>query len=244
MTAINLARKKIASRTPRLTTVLAVNATGSIANIGPEHSDHDGWLARLENLFGSSGRDFPISQLNHLLALTRTSDGKYDNVRANALMAAVEGASPTNEVQASLAVQMVITHELAMQAMLRSARVDQIPQYDSAGSMAVKLLRTYTLLAETLAKLQRGGEQIVKVVHIHPGAQAIVGNVTTGASSAAQGGGVSFENESQPHAKGELPAPGAAPMPQVWSQDTQRGPLLLARGKGPEPMPDARRGKR
>ena len=42
--------------------------------------------------------------------------------------------------------------------------------------------------AETLAKLQRGGEQVVKVVHVHPGAQAIVGNVVTGASCGAEGG--------------------------------------------------------
>ena len=223
---------------------MEATAAGGITNIGPEHADREGWLARLEDLFGSNGREFPISQLNHLLALTRTTEGKYDSVKANALLAAVAGANPANEVQATLAVQMVVTHELAMQAMLRSARVDQILQYDSAGAMAVKLLRTYTLLAETLAKLQRGGEQIVKVVHVHPGAQAIVGNVMTSASSAEQGGGVAFENENQPHAKAELPAPSAAPMPQVWSQDTQRPSMLLASGEGPESLSDARRGKR
>ena len=84
-----------------------------------------------------------------------------------------------------LAVRLVVTHELAMQVALRSMRVDQIPQFDSAGNMAVKLLRTFTMQVEALAKLQRGGEQVVKVVHVHPGAQAIVGNaVTAGASSA------------------------------------------------------------
>jgi hypothetical protein len=65
--------------------------------------------------------------------------------------------------------------------------------------MANKLLRTFTMQAETLAKLQRGGEQVVKVVHVHPGAQAIVGNITTGANGA--GGGATHEKSNQPHAK-------------------------------------------
>jgi hypothetical protein len=99
------------------------------------------------------------------------------------------------------------------------AHVDQIPQYDSAAGMAVRFLLTFTMQVEALAKPQRGGEQVVTVVHVHPGAQAIVGNVVSGASGAPHGGGGTFENENQPHAKGELPAPSATPIPQVWSED-------------------------
>jgi len=225
--AIDDAKQSIAARKPRLTTSLVTNDKGGITRIGPEHSDHDGWIARLQDLFGSNGRNFPLSQLNQLLHIARTSDGKYDRAKVNALLAAVEGANPTNEVQAMLAVQMVVTHELAMQTALRSMRVDQIPQFDSAGNMAVKLLRTYTMQVEALAKLQRGGEQVVKVVHVHPGAQAIVGNVTASASGATGGGGAN-ETKHQPHAKGVLPAPSAAQMPQVWSEDAGREPVPVA----------------
>jgi len=57
-------------------------------------------------------------------------------------------------------------------------------------------LRTFTMQAETLAKLRRGGGQTVRVehVHVHPGGQAIVGAVTTG-------GGSPLKSEEQPHAK-------------------------------------------
>ncbi len=93
-----------------------------------------------------------------------------------------------------------------MQVALRSMRVDQIPQFDSAGNMAVKLLRTFTMQVEALAKLQRGGEQVVKVVHVHPGAQAIVGNITTGANGATGGGGAN-ENRTSTPCKGRIASP-------------------------------------
>jgi integrase len=86
--------------------------------------------------------------------------------------------------------------------------------------------------AESLAKLQRGGEQIVKVVHVHPGGQAIVGNVVSGDSGGANtpgGGGVIHENGNQPHAKADLPAPSLAPMSQVRREDPSRDALRLIR---------------
>ena len=73
---------------------------------------------------------------------------------------------------------------------------------EATGNMAVKLLRTFALQAEALAKLQRKGEQIVKVVHVHPGGQAIVGNVSTGATgldgNIGSGGGGADEKRNQP----------------------------------------------
>ena len=89
--------------------------------------------------------------------------------------------------------------------------------------MAVKLARTFALQAETLAKLQRGGEQVVKVVHVHPGAQAVIGNVTAGTNGAPPGEGASHENRNRPHAKAELPAPSAEPMPEMRGEDAGAG---------------------
>ena len=44
----------------------------------------------------------------------------------------------------------------------------------------MKLLRTFTVQIEALAKLKRGGEQTVRVEHVHvyPGGQAIVGAIS------------------------------------------------------------------
>jgi hypothetical protein len=223
--AIEDARRRLSSRRPRFAARLAIDKKGAIAEIGPDHSDVEGWLARLDDLFGSNGRSFSLSQLSHILSVAQSANG-YDKTKVNALLAAIEGAGPVDELQAMLAVQMAVTHDMAMQAMRRAMRVDQISQYDSAGNMAVKLMRTFTAQVEALAKLQRGGEQVVKVVHVHPGGQAVVGTVVTG-TQYGEGGGYD-EKRDQPHAKGELPAPDASPMPPVRSQDASRNPVPVA----------------
>jgi hypothetical protein len=60
--------------------------------------------------------------------------------------------------------------------------VENILQQDSASNALNKLLRTFSTLVETLKKYRSGGEQKVTVehVHVHAGAQAVVGNVQAG----------------------------------------------------------------
>jgi hypothetical protein len=217
-------------------TRLDTDENGKIVKIGPHHSDNDGWLARLDDAFGTRGRQFSLLQLDHVLKLSHASNGQYDDTRANAILAAVDGLQPANEVEAMLAVQMAVTHELAMQALRRAQRVDQIPQYDSAAGMAVRLMRTFAAQAEALAKLQRGGEQVVRVVHVHPGGQAVIGNVQTSA-----GGGGCNEIGNQPHAKAKLSASAAAPMPALRSPDALPAALSLPGSEGQEALPHARR---
>ena len=218
--AIERARLRVEARPPRVRVEYAQGAEGVLELLGGAHNDHQGWLDRLQDLFATRGTDFAISQLNRLMVLCGASDGKIDNVKLNGLLAMIEGAGPSNEIQAALAVQMALTHHAAQTVLQRALRVDQIPQFDSASNSAVKLLRTFAMQVETLAKLQRGGEQVVKVVHVHPGAQAIVGNIVQ--QNAREGGGVADEKWNQPHAKGELPAPTVMPMPEVRSQDAER----------------------
>src|SRR6266496_6049494 len=95
--------------------------------------------------------------------------------------------------------QMAVTHAFALQLMGRAKRVEEIPQFDSAGNMAVKLLRTFTAQVEALAKLRRGGEQTVRVEHVHVyrGGQAVVGNVTATGLPGGRGG---EKNGEQAHA--------------------------------------------
>ena len=224
--AIAEASNRVGTRKPRLEAVFCQSSAGRIETLGPAHNDHAGWLARLQDAFGTSGMAFAIAQLNRLIAVSRTADGKIEQVTLNGMLAMIEGADPANEVQAALAVQMAVTHAVALHVLLRASRADQIPQFDSASNSAVKLLRTFAMQAETLAKLQRGGEQVVKVVHVHPGAQAIVGNVVTGQNS--ERGGVDNEKGSQPHAKAELSAVSVVPVFEVRSEDAQRQTVQLA----------------
>ena len=97
----------------------------------------------------------------------------------NAALAAIDGTRPENETAAMLASQMALTHSLAMDMLSRVRRADLLVQAEALGALATKLLRTFTMQTEALAKLKRRGEQTVRVEHVHvyPGGQAIVGAV-------------------------------------------------------------------
>jgi hypothetical protein len=156
-------------------------------------------------------------------------------------LAVIDGARPRDEIEAMLVGQMAVTHAFALELMGRARRVEEIQQFDSAGNMAVKLLRTYVMQAEALAKLRRGGEQTVRVEHVHvyPGGQAVVGNVT-----AQPVGGGGEENGGQAHATNDPRALAFAPGSPVWSADPKREALPVASGARQKAVPNARRGKR
>ena len=162
-----------------------------------------GWGIRLQDAFGTCGQAFATSEINHLMAAARLPDGTLDNTRLNAFLAVINGTQPANEVEAMLACQMAISHSLIMELVRRASRADQIPQFEAAGNMAAKLLKAFAGHAELLNKLKRGGEQTVRVehVHVHAGGQAIVGNVAPGAKGSTGTGGRGVEkNGNQPHA--------------------------------------------
>ena len=119
--------------------------------------------------FGTTSSDFVHAELSRLPGEQR---------EINAALAAIDGTRPENELAAMLVSQMVVTHGLAMDMLGRVRRADLLVQAGGPlGALATKLLRTYTMQMEVLAKLKRGGEQTVRVEHVHvyPGGQAIVG---------------------------------------------------------------------
>jgi hypothetical protein len=85
----------------------------------------------------------------------------------------------------------------------KARRAETIEKVSVYGSLATKLSRTFTMQIEAHAKLKRGGEQTVRVehVHVHQGGQAIVGNVNT----PAEGAGSRENVGGQPHAVGYAP---------------------------------------
>src|SRR6266576_639716 len=83
-----------------------------------------------------------------------------------AALAAIDGIRPADEIEAMLAVQMVATYETAMDTLIRAKQADLMPTLQECGSLAVKLLRTYTAQEEALARLRRGREQRVIVQHV------------------------------------------------------------------------------
>jgi hypothetical protein len=222
--AIEHASVRVKARKKRI--AFQEERTDSTLKIGPAHSDLEGYSYRLRDAFGTDSFDFAQTEALRLSKALGPKNGNPASVEVlNAALAVVDGISPENEVEAMLASQMAMTHALTMQAMMRTHWAEYQAEYQTAGNLAVKLSRTFTMQMEALTKLRRGGEQTVRVehVHVHNGGQAIVGAVNH-----PGGGGVSIGNRSQPHATGGAGALILAAGAPVLCQDPEREAMSVS----------------
>ncbi|UOA20675.1 hypothetical protein DSM14862_03513 (plasmid) [Sulfitobacter indolifex] len=94
-----------------------------------------------------------------------------------------EDLKPDGSAESMLAAQMVGTHSAALDCLRRAANENQTTVgRDMALKHAHKLMALYTQQLAALDKHRGKGRQKVTVehVHVHPGGQAVVGNVETG----------------------------------------------------------------
>ena len=216
------ARERVLAR--RKLPTIKIAGTGPTLSMSSPHADESGQDFHLLDTFGTSSHAFLNGALSQLLDSIRDRDGIPTETAINSALAIVAGIQPENETEALLASQMAATHALAMLLVGRTRRVDQLNQAAVNGGLAVKLLRTFTLQAETLSKLRRGGGQTVRIehVHVHPGGQAIVGAVTTG-------GGSQMKSEEQPHAKPAALTHADAPFDPLRSTNAECERVPVAR---------------
>lgn len=137
--------------------------------------------------FGSTDTDF-AQQL--FLQLRRASPpalpGRDTTDECNSSLAALGGIAPRDPLEGMLAVQMVAVHNYAMDALERANRPGQPEDIRDAGvNRAVKLLKTFSMQVESLSNYRNNATQnmVVEQVHVHKGAQAIVGPVAPRAAN-------------------------------------------------------------
>jgi hypothetical protein len=225
------------SSTPRVAINIKQPKTGP-TEISPTHSDGAGWQTRLTDALGTSSPAFVDVELARLMTAFRDKAGVIDAKAVNAALAVIDGLKPQNEIEAALAVQIAVTHGLAMKfaARLYSGKLETIPQQDSAALTLSRLQRAFTTQLDALSNMRRGGRQkmVVEHVHVYPGGQAIVGEVTH------MGRGVSDKNEGQAHAADDKRAIGAAGSDPLWSPDPTREALPIPDCERQEALSDAR----
>jgi hypothetical protein len=170
-------------RPPRVTIDIRQSENAAV-KIYPTHSDGQGWEARLKDALGTTSPAFVDRELVQLLNVFCDRAGTLNEAAVNAALAVVDGLKPQNEIEAMLALQMAVTHALAMKfsARLYNGALETIPQQDSAALTLSRLQRAFTTQMDSLSNMRRGGRQkvVVEHVHVYPGGQAIVGNVTQG----------------------------------------------------------------
>jgi hypothetical protein len=182
MCAIDGARQVIAEMPPRFDVGTKVKTENGATQIlqGPQHSDIDGWRAQFVAAFGTTSETVVHIEAERIAKALRQRDGKIDPGELDTVIAIVSGQRPKNELEAMVICQMAVTHALTMRSFGNLNRSNEIQQQDSNALTVARLTKAFGSQVDALAKLRRGGEQrvVVEHVHIHAGAQAIVGAVT------------------------------------------------------------------
>ena len=149
--------------------------------LAPTH-DLEGNRAALRGVFGTLSEEFSQTMFGKLVALLRPNPFEHlDEATLNAAIALVASMRPQSELEALLAVEIAGT-AFAGQKFLRQSQHHLDENYINVyGNYAIKLHRLQLEMIQALDRLQRGNKQTVEVrhVHIHPGAQGLVGIVNS-----------------------------------------------------------------
>lgn len=215
-----------------------LKGSGRAAEFESPHSDQDGYAARLHEAFGTCSSAFLNAEIERIVKVLSDAQGNVDVQSVDAAFAVLATQAPKDEIEAMLIIQMAITHALSMKRARFLHISKDIPTQDSNGLALHRLTKTFTSQIDALAKLRRGGEQKVTVEHVHvyPGGQAIVGNVTNSPGT----GGITKKSE-QPHAANDLPALAFEGYSALPCQDAVWEALPVADCPRQEALQDARR---
>ena len=143
-------------------------------------TDLDAHRAMLRITFGTFSEEFADTMMGKVISGLRPN--AYDlleEATLNAALATVASLRPESEIEALMSVQAVIAGFSALRMLELSQRhlgEENIAVY---GGYANKLIKLQNDLLQTLDRRRRGNSQsiVVKHVHIHPGAQGVVGIV-------------------------------------------------------------------
>jgi hypothetical protein len=238
--AIAAAKQAIAEMEPRFEIGTRIKTENGATQLieGPTHSDRDGRRAQLMAAFGTTSENVAHVEVERIAKALRQRDGKIDPAELDTVIAIVSGQRPKNELEAMVICQMAVTHALTMRSFGKLNRSNEIQQRDSNALTVARLTKAFTSQVDALAKLRRGGEQrvVVEHVHIHAGAQAIVGAVTHSGGPRAL-----IENQGQPHATTNPGPIVASDGQEMWSQNPERETVPVPSSEGPQALPNARR---
>ncbi len=131
----------------------------------------------LELASGSKSVDF--SELLIGQAMAATASLSRDINVSKGVYEALSELAPSDSIEGALMAQALAVHLQAMDMLANSAESRSPEVRDTWLRLAVKLMTLYTRQVEVLTKYQKKGSQYMQVehIHIHDGAQAVVGCV-------------------------------------------------------------------
>lgn len=184
---------------------------------------------KLQKTFAAVSMEPVNARANELLKYLG-SVGADNAACYNAALSFIESMEPRDQAEALLLVQMYVTHDAAIRALSQFGSAEWVPTAQMYGNLATKLLRTSQGQMETLARMRRGGEQVVRHIHVdNRGGQAVIAEtVHTG----GQGNG-KITDQSR--------AAGATSIgPALLGADPFGNGVSITGCEGAEAVPDAR----
>jgi hypothetical protein len=141
------------------------------------------FFERMAEVTGVVEPSLHVKLMNQIANTSPDTEGRAVEA-VNDGLALLHGINPQNAIEGMLAVQMVGTHNIALEMMRRAIIKGQSSEeVNRKINLSTKLLRTFTSQVEALQKMRNRGQQTVRVEHVtvNAGGQAIVGNVKNGA---------------------------------------------------------------
>lgn len=180
------------------------------------------------SITGSDDEDFSRI-LFHQVVAAQCPDYSVSDQQLKALLAAMAGMKPQDEIEGMLCGQLIATHQAVMECYRRAAISKQTFEGRRESlNQANKLCRTYATLTEALDRHRGKGQQRITVEHVnvHAGGQAIVGAVTPGVRN-------NQKLEEQSSATREIAHEPGIPM---RSPNPERDTVPVASGAGKAPV--------
>ena len=188
----------------------------------------------LRAIGGSKSDRFNNALIDSMVKTGWFPPGQSDEDRSRQIFVAVTGLQafkPTDEIEGMIAAQAMAAHHASMECSRRAMVPDQ--PFEAAQGFrkaAANASRTFVELLSALdRKRGKGGQQVVRVehVHVHPGGQAVVGNIAT---AGRRGRGCTRNARGTPCAPARLahsPALGAV-LPPLRGADAERETVPVA----------------
>jgi hypothetical protein len=141
----------------------------------------------MQSVSGSHSGDFAVVLVRQAVeALWRDNSKSGEQEQRTAVVAAMMGIKPRDELEGMLVGQLIASHNAAMEC-YRRAMIDKqtLEGRHENLNQANKLSRTYAALTDALDRHRGKGQQRIPVerVNLHDGGQTIVGAVTPGGES-------------------------------------------------------------
>ncbi len=181
-TKLNVSPMPVAGQRDLPPVTVKLCRTGALLEkVYPPDGETKIWWERLNKALGTTSSAFVNASLFQLQGAARSPFGAgISETHMNAALAMIVAAAPKDEIEGALAVQMACTHAAAMAVLANlDARLGTERRVAVFGSAAARLLRAYAMQVEVFRRLRNGGQQYVRVEHVHvnDGGQAVIGNV-------------------------------------------------------------------